>query len=392
MPEPSRRLIFHIGHHKTGTTAIQDALATGLIEVDGRAPLYPTALNHNYLTRHVKTYGETGALLPADRQMPNLEQIGKALAKGDHRHAVISGESFSGVAPAVTAKAMQDFFLPHVEDHAVICYVRPHAARTLSGFVEQSKVGYFDGPSVAAFHRAGPAAGRFRFTPGLRACAESFGPQFVARPFHREFLVNGSVIDDFAAHAFPEGRIRIHEQQSSNESSSLEDLVLLRMVQAQLRDRPSGLRLQLGWALALAMDSEEPGERDAMMRVIHGLIALARSLRGGARTKVALDRQTAEEIRETYVKDARVLDRTVFAATPLMLRELDRAVDAAVESPQSFEPSDHYSPEALRQIGEAIAELGALLGPEGKGWTRYFLRRRMETVERRREARLKAAR
>ncbi|MFZ0097191.1 MAG: hypothetical protein WAK98_01800, partial [Gemmobacter sp.] len=59
--EPTRRkLLFHIGHHKTGSTSIQYALATGKVKLDGGTILYPGKLTHNYLRRHFDTYVREG--------------------------------------------------------------------------------------------------------------------------------------------------------------------------------------------------------------------------------------------------------------------------------------------------------------------------------------------
>lgn len=386
MPQPSRKLILHIGHHKTGSTTIQGALAANLLEVDGRPPLYLGAFNHNYLVRHFNLFNKEARVLPGDSQLPNLDQIDEMLAQREYRHAILSGERFSGADPAVVAAVLKKFMLSHVQEHSVLCYVRPHAARTLSEFAERIKVGSFAGSSISRFHNSGPKDGRFQFAPRLKAWASVFDTRFLVRPFHRDFLENGDILDDFATYAFPGSDTKIYDRTTSNESSTLETLVLLRVIQSHLKSHSEGLRLQLGWTLTLELAARskmpEPGEasrdpKTAVMKVVRELATIMSEAQGRQKTKVALDKRTAGSIRSTYLHDANILDQTVFSANPLMRRELDHAMDLAIDKPQSMEALDYHHPDTIRRINELSAELNSLIGKDDSRWTDYFRRRRI---------------
>lgn len=54
----NRKLIFHIGHHKAGSTTIQNALATKRLLVRDKRLLYTSKMAHNYLAKDFKSYSE----------------------------------------------------------------------------------------------------------------------------------------------------------------------------------------------------------------------------------------------------------------------------------------------------------------------------------------------
>lgn len=358
MPHTQRKLIFHIGHHKTGSTTIQNALATGSIEVNGQKPLYPARMAHNYLPRHFNAYAKEKKTLNGSAGNPSLEDISRLLKNEDYRYAVISGENFEGAKADVVKKGMLKFMLPHVDEHTVICYVRPHAARVLSSFAEQSKIGIFSG-SIAEFHHRSSKKSRFKYVDVLAQWIAEFGDRFIARPMVRDVLCNGSLLDDFTSYAFPEAEVHVQEIQAANESLSLEDLVFLRCIQGHLGTRVRGIRHNLGWLLGLTLTAKKVG---------------------GTSTKLALDRGLAEEIRKHYLADARELDRTIFASSPVMECELDQAVDTALPAPQSMEPSDYFSAETLRHFGVVADMLNAMLDNKGEPWLDYLRKHTTDTL------------
>ena len=358
MSRTPRKLIFHIGHHKTGSTTIQRALATGSIQVNGQKPLYPGRMAHNYFPRHFNAYAKEKKILNGSAGRPNLEEISRLLKNEDYRYAVISGENFEGAKADVVKKGMLKFMLPHVDEHTVICYVRPHAARVLSSFAEQSKIGIFSG-SIAEFHHRSSKKSRFKYVDVLAQWIAEFGDRFIAGPMVRDVLCNGSLLDDFTNYAFPEAEVRVQEIKAANESLSLEDLVFLRCIQGHLGTRVRGIRHNLGWLLGLTLTAKKVG---------------------GTSTKLALDRGLAEDIRKHYLADAYELDRTIFESSPVMVRELDQAVDTALPAPQSMQPSDHFSAETLRHF-EVIADmLNTMLDNKGEPWPNFLRDRRVNAL------------
>ena len=343
-----RKLLFHIGHHKTGTTTIQNAFARKEVTLRDCKILYPGNLAHNYLTRHFKAYAQDGRLLPGRPGQPGLETIAERMQQGNFDVAVISGEAFEDFDPEQAREVLEKFMLPHVTDHAVICYVRPHAARILSSFAEQDKGGWLNGTPETFFRKA-ETRGRFLYAPRLGKWADVFKDHFRLRPMVRAELADGSLLQDFIATGFgADAPVEITSTGTANESLCLEDLVLLQVLHGHLKAQPLAIREALGWVLA-----EEFG--------------LAR--RGKtAGTKLKLHRSLAEAIRSAYLVDAADMDTRFFGGRTLFQAELDRAVDEALPTAQSFDPADHFSPDALVGISVLCTQIGRMLAQNPDQW------------------------
>lgn len=352
-----RKLVFHIGHHKTGSTTIQDAFATDRVRLASGRILYPGRMAHNYLSRHVETYASSGKILTGSAAFPSLATLSEQFQRKDFDVAVISGEEFEGAEPSAVRKAVQRFLLPHVDDHSVICYVRPHAARVLSSFAENVKLGRFSG-SPEDFFKKVARTGRFLYSRRLPEWDRVFKGHFFLRPVIREELQGGSVLQDFVAIAFgPERPATILPVESANEALCLEDLLLVRLVQDCLSKRDHKLRHAMGWQLAPAFAAAVPTT--------------------GKRTKLALHKALAERIRATYRADAREVDSQFFDGRPLLQGELDRAVDEAVPQAQSFDPADHLSADTMRAVTVLGAQINELLDHESGSWPAFLLERRI---------------
>ena len=356
-----RRLIVHIGHHKTGSTTIQDAFATGRVDLPGERILYPAQMAHNYLSRHVETWLKTGKVLPGRPEMPGLAAIAARMASGDYDHTVISAEEFEGTDPAGLRRVMDEFLLPHVEELRVICYLRPHAARVLSSFAEQMKLGLFDG-TPEEFHLRSLKQRRFFYAEKLAPWRVNFGDALHVRPMLRTELAEGSILRDFLVTAFgADSPVQGREVAAANESLCLEDLVLVRRAQQIIEGHERRLRHAMGWELAMGFAASRRGSK--------------------AGTRLALHRALAEKIRAAYRKDAAESDRLFFGGRPVLARELDRAVDEAQPQPQSFEPTDHHSADTLRGFEVMARTISGMLDYEGKNdWASFLLRRRVAAV------------
>lgn len=358
-PAAQTKLIFHIGHHKTGSTSIQESFATGRVQVAGARILYPAQMNHNYLPRHFEAYGKSGQAPRGTAARPGLTEIATMLQAGGFDYAVLSGEEFEQVEPEAFAAVLRAVLLPHVDEAAVICYVRPHAARLLSSYAEQVKLGVYSG-GLDAFLTRITTGKRLLYAPQMAAWSAVFGAQFQARPMVRDLMEAGSVVQDFARLAFgPQAEITVAEGGTANETLCLEDLVMLRHIQDHLQAHTRPLRHAMGWTLAMA---------------------LAQSRRNGPGTRLALSRGQAEAIRLAYHEDARALDAGIFAATPVMLRELDRAVDQALPEPQSMEPSDHFPADELRHVSVLADLLADMLHKDSDGWRSFLMDRRVSDL------------
>jgi len=359
MQHANRKLLFHIGHHKTGSTSIQNAFATGQVKLQGGRILYPARLSHNYLRRNFETYLRDGQILPGTSGFPGLGALSELLGNGDFDVAVISGESFENARPAGVRKVLQDFMLPHVTDHAVICYIRPHAARLLSGYAENLKVGLFS-DTLDRFAEMAMQEVRQQFAPKLQQWDNVFGRHFLLRPLIRSDLVNGSVLQDFIHTGFgPNAPVTIGTDQRANESLCIEDLLLVRLVQDQLNSRNRPLQLLMGWELASNF---------------------AASARTGTGTKLMLHRGLAERIRATYRNDAELLDTRYFGGRALFRAELDRSVDEALPEPQSLDPEDYFGADALRALTAMAQQINVLLDHKSGPWPDFLRQRRIDAL------------
>lgn len=352
-----RKLVFHIGHHKTGSTTIQDAFATGRVRLASGRILYPGRMAHNYLSRHFETYATTGKALKGSAAFPGLPTLSEMMRREDYDFAVISGEEFEGADPGKVRKVLERFMLPHVTDHVILCYVRPHAARLLSSFAENLKLGLFaDTPE--AFFRKVLKTGRFHYARRLPPWERVFDGHFRLRPMIRAELAGGSVLQDFVETAFGTDNPAITDAGApANESLCIEDLLLVRLVQDALAKRDRRLRHAMGWQIAPA------------------LAAVARP--NGAGTRLALHKSLAAQIRTSYLNDAREMDARFFSGRPVLAEALDRAVDEAVAVAQSLDPRDYFGAETLRIVSVLAAQIDQLLDHEKGPWPAYLLERRI---------------
>jgi len=356
---PRRKvLVFHIGHHKTGSTSIQNAFATGRVRLQGRTVFYPANLNHNYLEGQI-TGAAKGKTKFADREgMPALDRLPGMIEAAEDDYALISGESFEGIDPELFHDMVTTRFAEAADAVRVLCYVRPHASRVLSTFAEQSKIGRFRGDLDGFFDK--PTLGnRLLYAPRLQGWRDRFGDAFIARPMIRSCLKGQSVLEDFVASAFDDTPCEIDPAPASNESLSLQDLVMLRYVQKHLGKIHKGLRLGFGWEMARVI-GQNPGK--------------------GPGEKLQLHRSLAERMRVFFLEDARAIDRKFFGDRGLFERALDEAVDTARPEAQSLAPRDHFSAEELRNMTIMAEMLAGMLGNDAAKWNAYFRRCRVRAA------------
>ena len=355
-----RKLLFHIGHHKTGSTSIQNAFATGRVKLVGGHILYPGRLNHNYLRRHFEIYAREGRVLPGGPAFPGLATISEQLGRGGYDVAVISGEEFEEASPQVTKKVLQEFMLPHVTEYLVIGYIRPHAARLLSNFAEQMKIGIVGGTPDAFFDNT-LASGRFFYAPRMAEWANAFGAHLRLNPLIRSELSGGDVLRDFIATGLgPNTPVEIAPVPTANESLTVEDLLVVKLVQDRLQARGPNLRLEIGWELAEAF-----GKAARM---------------GAPGTRLMLHKSLAERIRTTYRADAEAMDARFFGSRNLLRDELDRAVDEALPAAQSLDPATYFSADALRAISVLATQVSRLFENKDQPWPDFLLQRRMAAL------------
>jgi hypothetical protein len=356
-----KTLVFHIGDHKTGSTAIQSAFAQRRVSLEGRKVLYPTQLSHNPLRQHCDAYAATNAPKAREKAISVFENLATKIRTSDADFCLISAEELEGVAPAVFHEIVTTYFANAADEIRVIAYVRPHAGRLVSTFAERTKRGV---PQVIngnldTFFETMIKSGSFSYEPRFSAWRDLFGSQFALRPMIRSQLYQGSVVDDFIHHAFGGTPFQIKGAGEANESLALEDLMRLKALQFCLEKHGYKLRHRhaLGWEFSRVLNSLPPLE---------------------SRTKLRIHKALAVKLQDAYLKDARAVDQNFFDGAPLMEAELVAIKDNALDTPQSVDPADYLSATDLRSVAILSEIIAGMLVNKGEDWPKFLKNKRIK--------------
>ncbi|WP_179381635.1 hypothetical protein [Jannaschia marina] len=187
-----KRIILHIGMHKTGSSSIQRSL-NGYD--DGRVryadlgtenhsiPIYSMFSDTRYEKRFFRQRGIGRAEI--DRRTEVYASRLTRELEIDRETLILSGEDISRI-PADDVPAIRDFLAPRCDEITVVGYLRDPVAFASSQFQQRVK---FDARGIKI-----PEPGyRDRFEKFL----EVFGPEnVILRDFNRDTLVDGSVVQD----------------------------------------------------------------------------------------------------------------------------------------------------------------------------------------------------
>lgn len=334
-----RDLVIHIGDPKTGSTAIQEVLATGGWSAPGLTALYPARVNHLALARSFydpAERGERGARFGA---------VARQIAGSDADVAILSAELFEQADPADLAAALAEY-LPALAPRArIVAYVRPHAERLVSAWAERVKQGNTtDGLSAMAARAM--AKGQFLYAPRFTRWRAVFGDRLTVRPFLRDRLAGGDVVADFLGIVAAGRPVTITRPAAANESLGLADLAMLRAFHLRVAGRAdlAEARRAVGWNLA------------------QHLAGLPRPAvpAAGAQDRPRLPRALVPAVQAAYGADAAAMDAAFFAGVPTLAPALARAAETAVEAEPSLAIEDHFGPDDRRLIA-VWADLAAMM-------------------------------
>ena len=354
-------LIFHIGDHKTGSTAIQLALAQNRITLQGKSLFYPAQIANNIIANHCIAYAEGDKLGQRQKAARSLRQLANQVRQSDADFIVISAEELEGVPPKIFAEVVEVFFADTADEIRIIGYVRPHAQRILSSYSERTKLGI---PSVIdtsleQFSSEKMLKGNFLYLQRFTNWRSSFEGRFLLRPMVRLELFRSSVVEDFAHYAFGGIACTINGGDAANESLCLEDLMRLKVLQQNL-DVARGLKHRLGWEIARLIGHMPPPV---------------------TQTKLQLHRSLAKEIFKTYLQDAKAMDQAFFGGKPLLENELYNAVEKAIDWPQPTEPKDVLSESELRSLTLMSGLIAGLLDAPEVNWPSFLHSKRIAEVQ-----------
>lgn len=329
-----REIVFHLGDCKTGTTSIQSVLASQAWQSAAAQICYPARFNNIPLAKTLSVESEKKF------RSKRFQALLKDFESSDADIGVVSAEHFEFVDPKVLKSAIEEYLPDYVGRIRLVAYVRPHADRLVSTFAERSKKGLFNKP-LAGMHDKLIEDGLLFYTARFNAWREAFGDSFTLRPFLRDALHQGDVVQDFFRFVFSGADFTVTQPTQQNESLSVADVAMMRRLHSRIRSLGGGgkplrqAQQALGWYLS-------------------DILASLPAVEGAEKPR--LHRELAHKVVEAYSADAEMLDNQFFDGRPLMKQALAAAPKKAVEAPQSFRAVDHFSAAELRLI-EAWAQL-----------------------------------
>lgn len=189
------RVVFHIGMHKTGTTAIQVSLGKAYDSLLARGTLYPRAgregPGHAHLARELLSTDGT----PLEKVPSHLEML-EEIRTARPATLLVSSEGLLDVSPrpAEWARRLCEELQP--ERVEVLGYVRPQWERIESQYAVRVRTGRGWEPFEQALARM-VTQKRFDYLELFRPWREAFGDRLELRPFGADLLIGGDAVADF---------------------------------------------------------------------------------------------------------------------------------------------------------------------------------------------------
>lgn len=193
-----RRLILHIGQHKTGTTTIQNTLFSNRAALNTHGFDYlATLANHSKPMRNIceqRHFVRRQGFSVQEAELQRVDSLRDVLQQisATSLDFIISAELLSTLSrPSI--EQLRDDFAPHFDDFLVVGYVRPPRSLTNSWAQQRLKRGL----SLEEMLSGGAPAPRYRFM--FEKWLDLFGVDSVRlRLFHPSTLKEQNLLIDFA--------------------------------------------------------------------------------------------------------------------------------------------------------------------------------------------------
>ena len=342
----AKSLVLHIGDPKTGSSSIQEVLRNRLWQSPSVTLGYPDQLNSFPLANALSDPKQ------ADHRAARYTRLGQWLGSSDADVAVVSAEQFFRVDPRALLDTLKEFLPAYVPGLRLVAYVRPHASRFVSAFMQRSKAGLYQGDMETFFERT-QGENLLHYAPRFQQWRDVFGDRFTLRPMIRDQLRDGDVVADFLDLVLKGAAFTLRGTVEANPSLPLEHLAALREVQTILKRNtvPAGTRHAVGDHLGRSLAREFPG----------------------VGTKLQMSQALYQDIKAFCHSDAQALDKAFFNA-PLMEQALDAAADDATPRTQDTLARVHFSEDTVAALRTTARQLVALFKKRPLAWTTAFER------------------
>lgn len=198
-----RRLIIHIGNHKTGSTSIQESLVLNneLLEFNGFK-----VCRTNYQGKTVPWAGLNGWVDCSSGNTPVLRDgLAQALSASPNKNVIISAETFSFLNKKSDLGKLHNELQTSFDKIEVVVYIRRQDRQILSHSLQASKPAsnfdkYFLGFGKHPFPRSINRNLRnyLDYNKKIGLWSEVFGDKNIkVRVFDKKYLHHGDVVSDF---------------------------------------------------------------------------------------------------------------------------------------------------------------------------------------------------
>jgi hypothetical protein len=342
----AKTVVFHIGDPKTGTSSIQQVLMDQAYRSETLSVDYQPYLNAfplaNSLAEPEKAHNRAAL----------FGVISAWLATSKTDVSIISAEMFFRVDPVVMQQALDEFLPEHAASARFVAYVRPHAARFLSQFVQISKTGMYWGDMNTLFDRMVKKE-TLLYHQRFLAWRRVFGDRFTLRPMVRSELHGQDVVADFFNVALQGAPFTLLNTGSFNESPSLEVLTGVREMQRVFNR--NGVPLEVRQAVGQYM--------------VNKLNAAA----NGQGTKLRVSKEILDRLQAHCQADAAAMDAD-FLGGSILQNALSGARKDSVDAALPLAVKRCYPPESLAKLRRVSERLAKLFNEDGALWRAEFFR------------------